>query len=161
MIGNFWNLTVLSEKSEIPLNNLQNYYFIGTSPNKTPLSFTDINKVIALVYLLPDLLVQLPAGDLNISVFQKQAFDEAVNTYLNKHPDYIILSQDLTQSLSNDQDLLKLITHICNENSDLVLQYKQGNTKVLNALFGKIIKTDKTLEPKTTRELLEKYLQND
>lgn len=161
MIGNFWPLDTLSEKSNAPLNNLQNYYFLGTSSKKMPLSFTDVNKVFALVYLLPDLLVQLPAGDLNISVFQKQAFDEAVNTYLNKHPDYIILSQDLTQSLSNDQDLLKLITDICNENSDLVLQYKQGNTKVLNALFGKIIKTDKTLDPKSTREFLEKYLQND
>lgn len=61
--------------------------------------------------------------------------------------------------MNNDEDLLNLISTVCNENSALVLQYKQGNTKVLNALFGKIIKTDKTLDPKSTRELLEKYLQ--
>lgn len=63
--------------------------------------------------------------------------------------------------IADDDELMQLCKEIIEENSDTVLQYRAGKTKVFNALLGALaIKASKRADMKKCSKILQDMLKN-
>ena len=144
-----------SETNEDIILNYSDSYAISPSENITPLFFNNVNHWLAAITLFPDYIIELPIED-NNSQFNEEEYNKFIKEFI-KSADYIILEYQLGLALVGN--LSELILPIIHDNMDIVTQYKNGNIKIINSLIGKVLKSQKGLDPNSIKEELLKIVE--
>lgn len=144
-----------SETNEDIILNYSNSYAISSNENITPLFFNNVNHWLAAITLFPDYIIELPIED-NNSQFNEEEYNKFIKEFI-KSADYIILEYQLGLALVGN--LSELILPIIHANMDIVTQYKNGNIKIINSLIGKVLKSQKGLDPNSIKEELLKIVE--
>ena len=144
-------------------------YELRSAPNKKPIIVNSyehakaFDEVVKMVYgrdiiitpdIIPDEFDMVEYSLQTQLLARKTSINNQTRVFLN--PDVIILGKDLANFES--VDLPSILTPHLQSNSELVKQYKEGNTKALNSLVGKFLKEHKGHDPKevtnVTKELI-------
>ena len=144
-----------SETNEDIILNYSNSYAISPNENITPLFFNNVNHWLVAITLFPDYIIELPIED-NDSQFNEEEYNKFIKEFINS-PDYIILEHQIGLALVGN--LSELLLPIIHANMDIVTQYKNGNIKIINSLIGKVLKSQKGLDPNSIKSELLKIVE--
>lgn len=139
----------------------KNKYLIAFDDIHVPYAFDNINEWVLMSYLLGEsYTIETPL--INDDNQVKWCYDEYKKLCENFNGkflvDYIICSNKFAQLIPKDNS--ELFNQYLKDNIDIVKQYKNGNLKAINQLLGKILKDNKSFDPKQLKMDLENLLSD-
>lgn len=139
--------------------NNDDCYLISPSESLTPISFYDINHWIAAIRLFPDYITEIPLTE-NNSTFDPNKAEESLYAVIGSNGytiEYLILRDKLAMVI-DDGSLIDKIKDFIDNNQDMVKQYSNGNTKIVNSILGRFLKDNKGHDPQSVKTAIENEL---
>lgn len=117
-------------------------------------------EAISNIYVRPNMLVSLIKAVVNNQISSNQAKDVLMEALANKkEPNQIISEKNLSQ-ISNEDEIVKMVKEVLNNNMEFAQTYPQNPDKVLAFLTGQVMKLSAgRVNPGLARNILEKELK--
>ncbi len=130
-------------------------WLIAFDYDHKPYVFDDIHEWALMCFLLckeDGYIFETPITD-NLSVWDIEKYNSLLINDGFMVTYYIILLK--FAHLIKELNIADLVQKYLDENTAIVEQYKGGNLKVINQLLGKILKDNKSIDPKKLKSELE------
>ncbi len=119
----------------------------GTNIKESPIAAKELGKLLDLIN--------------NQTISNKIAKEVFEEMFISKKTAKEIIEQKGLKQISNEDDIKQLVEKVILENKDQVVQFKQGNTKVMGWFVGQIMKLTKgQANPQVVNKIFSSKLKN-